>query len=50
MIDNTTSTKKIKNSTFAIPAAAPAIPPKPSKAAMIASTKNVNAQLNIQPP
>ena len=33
---------------FAIPAAAPAIPPKPRIAAMIAMTRKDSAQLNIR--
>src|SRR5690606_36940977 len=41
------NTMKIKKITLAIPAAAPAIPPKPSTAAISAMTKNVNAQPNI---
>jgi hypothetical protein len=40
------TTKKIKNRILAIPAAAPAIPPKPRNAAMIAIMKNVNAHRN----
>jgi hypothetical protein len=38
------STRKMKNRTFAIPAAATAIPPKPKIAAMIAIMKNPIAQ------
>ena len=45
--DSTNSTKKIKKIIFAIPAAAPAIPPKPKMAAIIATTKKVNAQFNM---
>jgi hypothetical protein len=40
-------TKKMKNRIFAIPAAAPAMLVKPRTAAMIATTKNVNAQDNM---
>jgi hypothetical protein len=40
-------TKKIKNMILAIPADATAIPVKPSKAAMRATTKNANAIRNI---
>jgi len=43
----TKSTKKIKNIIFAIPAAAPAMPPKPNTAAIKAITKNVIVQRNI---
>ena len=41
------NTIKMKNRIFAIPAAAPAIPPKPKAAAIIAIIKNTNAQPNI---
>ena len=41
------STRNIPNKTLAIVAAAPAIPVKPSTAAMIAITKNINAQCNM---
>ena len=41
------STRKIKNRIFAIPAAPPAIPPKPNMAAIIAITTNVIVQRNI---
>ena len=41
------STKKRPNSILAIPAAAPAIPEKPSTAAIIAIAKNVIVQFNI---
>ena len=37
----------MKNIIFAMPAAAPAIPPKPNTAAIIAITKNVIVQRNI---
>jgi hypothetical protein len=38
---------KIKNIIFAIPAALAAIPPKPNIAAIIATTKKINANRNI---
>ena len=38
---------KIKNSTLAMVAAAPAMPPKPKIAAIIAITRNVMVQRNI---
>lgn len=41
------NTIKMKNRIFAIPVAAPAIPPKPKAAAIIAIIKNTNAQPNI---
>ncbi len=41
------STKNTKKSTFAIPAAEPAIPPNPKTAATRAMTKKVTDQLNI---
>lgn len=40
----TSNTRNTTNRNCAIPEAAPAIPPKPSSAAMIANTKNVSAQ------
>jgi len=40
-------TKKTTNKIFAIPAAAPAIPLKPKKAAINAKTRKAIAQLNI---
>ena len=43
----TNSTKNTKKSILAIPTAAPAIPPKPRIAAMIAITRNVIAQPSI---
>src|SRR5579871_159460 len=43
----TKSTRKMKNRTFAIPAAATATPPNPRTAAMIATMRNSNAQYNI---
>ncbi len=43
----TNNTIKIKNIILAIPAAAPAIPPKPNTAAMSAITRNVIVQRNI---
>src|SRR5262249_57136791 len=42
--DNTNRTRNRTKSTCAIWVAAPAIPPKPSTPAMIAITRNVNAQ------
>ena len=47
IIDKTNSTKKIKKHTLAIPADAPAIPPKPKIPAIIAITTNVIVQRNI---
>ena len=41
--DKTISTRNIKKSTLAIPAAVPATPPKPNTAAIRAMTKNINA-------
>jgi hypothetical protein len=41
-------TKNKKNKIFATPAAAIAIPVKPRTAAIIAITKNINAQYNIE--
>ena len=41
-------TIKIKNRICAIPDAAPAIPPNPKMAAMIAITKSSKAQLSIE--
>lgn len=43
----TNSTRKTKNNILAIPAAAPAIPPKPSTAAISAITINVIDHLSI---
>ena len=43
----THTTRNTKNRIFAIPAAEPAIPPKPNTPAMSAKTKNVNAQFSI---
>ena len=40
-------TKKTRNKSLAIPAAAAAIPVKPRIAAMIATTKNIKDQYNI---
>jgi hypothetical protein len=40
-------TTKIKNRILAIPADAPAIPPKPSAPAINATTKNTKAHYNI---
>lgn len=45
--DSTKSTMNIKNTTLAIPAAAPAIPPNPRIAAIIAIITNVIVQRNI---
>jgi len=39
--------RKMKNNTFAIPAAPAAIPPNPKIAAMIATTKKITVQRNI---
>jgi hypothetical protein len=44
---STSRTTKIKNKTFAIPAALEAIPVKPNKPAIIAITRKINAQRNI---
>ena len=40
------NTRNTKNRIFAIPAAVPAIPPKPNAAATRATTKNIKAQYN----
>jgi hypothetical protein len=40
-------TRKMKNTSLAIPAAAPAIPPKPSTAAMRATIRNIKDQCSI---
>jgi hypothetical protein len=40
-------TRKMKNKIFAIPADAPAIPPKPKAAATRATIKNTKAQYNM---
>ena len=45
--DSTKSTKKIKNKILAIPAEAPAIPPKPKTPAISAMTTNIIVQRNI---
>lgn len=45
--DTINNTKNIKNSIFEIPAAVPAIPPKPSMAAMIAIIRNIIEYFNI---
>lgn len=45
--DNTNNTIKMKNIILAMPVAAPAMPPKPNTAAMIAIIKKVIAQPNI---
>jgi hypothetical protein len=45
--DTRNSTRKMKNSIFAIPAALAAIPLKPRSAAIRAMIKNVKAQLSI---
>ena len=46
--NNTTKINiKIKNKVLAMPAAAEAITPKPNSAATIATTKNINAHLNM---
>ena len=47
MRETTKSTRKIKNRIFAIDAAPAATPPKPSIAAIIATTKNMTVQRNI---
>jgi hypothetical protein len=44
---NKNKTTKMKNKTFAIPAALAAMPVKPNSAATIATTKKINAQRNI---
>lgn len=44
----TSSTRKIKKSTFAIPAAPAAIPPNPNIAAIIAKIIKVTVQRNIE--
>lgn len=44
----TRSTRKIKKSTFAIPAAPAAIPPNPNIAAIIAKIIKVTVQRNIE--
>lgn len=41
------NTMNIKNSIFAIPAAPAAIPVKPKRPAIIATTKKINVQRNI---
>tara|TARA_Y100000588_G_scaffold355128_1_gene410053 strand:- start:4134 stop:4385 length:252 start_codon:yes stop_codon:yes gene_type:complete len=41
---------KIKNKTFAMPAAAPAMPPKPNTPAISAIIKNINDQPSMFPP
>lgn len=46
----TKNARNKKKQILANPAAAPATPPKPSTAAMIAINKNVIVQLNIKPP
>src|SRR2546421_9177845 len=48
--DTTNAIRNSQNRTFAIPAAAPAMPVKPKIAAMIATMKNPIAQLSIKPP
>jgi hypothetical protein len=48
--DSTNSATKTKNSILAIVAAAPAMPPKPSNAAIMAKTTNVSDQPSINPP
>src|SRR5919109_1682054 len=48
--DTMNAIRNRKNRTFAIPAAAPAMPVKPRIAAMIATMKNPIAQLSIEPP
>jgi hypothetical protein len=45
--DTRNMTRKTKKRIFAIPAAAPAMPPKPNRAAMSAITRNVTAHPNI---
>jgi hypothetical protein len=45
--ETTNNTRKTKNKSFAIPAAATAMPVNPKTAAMIATTKNVRAQLSM---
>lgn len=45
--DRTNRTKKIKNNILAIPADAPAIPPKPKIPAIMAIITNVIVQRNI---
>jgi hypothetical protein len=45
--DTTSSTRKMKKMIFAIPAAAPATPPKPRAAAISAITRKVKAQPSI---
>jgi hypothetical protein len=44
----TNAIRNIMNSTFAIHAAVPAIPMKPKKPEIMATSKNINAQLSIQ--
>src|SRR5690625_2102492 len=46
---NTSRIKKMKNRIFAMPVAAPAMPPNPSTPATIAITKNTTAQYSIAP-
>jgi hypothetical protein len=50
MSDTRNRTTKITKHTLATEAAAPATPPKPKIPAISATTKNVNAQLNISIP
>ena len=45
--DTAASIRKTRNRIFAIPTADPAMPPKPSTAAIMAMTKKVTAQLNM---
>jgi hypothetical protein len=47
MRETTKSTRKRKNRTWAMPAEAVAMPPKPNTAAIIATTKKIRAQLSI---
>src|SRR5438067_6301817 len=48
--DTTNAIRNSQNRTFAIPAAAPAMPVKPRIAATMATMKNPIAQLSIEPP
>jgi hypothetical protein len=48
MSDIRNNTIKIKNNTFAIPAAPAAMPPKPKTPAMIAMIKNIIVHRSIQ--